>query len=281
MSFLRLFQNHSDAWIVTMAIVVVALRSHDALDIKSSSILAGLTAGYWLAFGLNDYFDARYDAKDSVKAKRNYFVGARHPLRDCLLMIGFATVAVIPLWVSYGARGFFITGAGLLIAWAYSAPPLRIKNRPMFDLITHALFVECYPYFATLYLLAVRWHSADYAMVLLTMLASSGAQLEQQARDFFVDQSNGERNFTIQYGFQLNQQLLKGVTVALVGATLFFFGAGILPWVYFPLPVLGIPIVLRRFGRVSWTPRDQRISYILAVGVLIYILVLLFFRMAS
>ena len=276
MSFLRLFQNHSDAWIVTMAIVVIALRSHDALDWKSSLILVGLTAGYWLAFGLNDYFDARYDARDKLKAQRNYFVSAHHPLRDCLMMCGVGTVAVIPLLVSYGARGLLIIGVGLLIAWSYSAPPLRIKNRPIFDLITHSLFVECYPYFATLYLLAVPWHSADYAMTLLTMLASSGAQLEQQARDFAVDQSNGERNFTIQYGFQLNQQLLKGVTVALVGATLFFFGSGILPWVYFPLPLLGIPVVLRRFGRVSWTPRDQHLSYMLAIGVLIYLFVLLF-----
>ena len=277
MSFLRLFQNHSDAWIVTLLIVVIALQGHDALELKSSSILLGLTAGYWLAFGLNDYFDARYDAQEPVKAKRNYFVNASYPLRDCLLMIGFATLAVIPLLVSYGARGVVVIGIGLLIAWSYSAPPLRIKNRPIFDLITHALFVECYPYVATLYMLAVRWHSADYAMVLLTLLASSGAQLEQQARDFSIDQSNGECNFTIQYGFQLNQQLLKGVTVALVGATLFFFGSGILPWAYFPLPVLGIPIVLRRLARKTWVPRDQRISYLVAVAALIYILLLLFF----
>ena len=43
----------------------------------------------------------------------------------------------------------------LLVMWTYSGRPFRLKSRPGLDLLTHALFVESYPYMVTLLLLGV------------------------------------------------------------------------------------------------------------------------------
>jgi hypothetical protein len=78
-----------------------------------------------------------------------------------------------------------------LVAWAYSAPPLRLKMRPGLDLLTHALFVQTFPYVVSLVLIRARWGLLDWVLLAILFLASLTAQLEQQARDFVVDVAGG------------------------------------------------------------------------------------------
>jgi 4-hydroxybenzoate polyprenyltransferase len=45
----------------------------------------------------------------------------------------------------FGWIGWLLWVVSCFIAWAYSAPPLRLKMRPGFDLLTHAMFVQTFP----------------------------------------------------------------------------------------------------------------------------------------
>ena len=194
---IRLLLNHLDAWGTTLIIATLALLIHDAIDATSLFLLLALTAGYWLAFALNDYFDAPFDRVDPVKAARNVFVRGNVSRKKGMLGLAGVSAFLFFAFAQFGARGYLTLIVSLFIMWGYSAPPLRFKSRPGLDLLIHAVFVETFPYFICLFLIGAEWERLDYVMLLILFLSSLAAQLEQQIRDFDVDVRTGRTFATV------------------------------------------------------------------------------------
>jgi 4-hydroxybenzoate polyprenyltransferase len=273
-----LLRSHVDAWGVAFVCAMLPLWLHEAFSLPALWLVGAVTSGYWLAFAINDYFDAAHDAHDPVKAQRNLFaqreVAPRRLWGGLVLVVAFW----LPAFLQFGWRGAAVVLVGGLVMWAYSAPPLRLKSRPILDLITHALFVETFPYWVVLVLIGVGWKSADYAMLLILLLASLTAQLEQQLRDYAVDLRT-DRNFTTTYGPPVTRFLLQAATLLLLIFTTAAFFNATLPLPLLPLALIALPILLRRFGRKGWNPAQQALSYWLAVVAGLYLLLLsLFWR---
>lgn len=212
--FRALLINHLDAVLLTFVIGGLCLLLHDALDGRTFLLLLGMALVAWLAFAYNDLRDAPYDAQDAQKRRRNYFAQQGDRLHwqvaaPIALSLGLLTFA------QFGGRGLLLIGVALVALWAYSAPPLRLKRRPVFDLLTHALFVQTFPYLTCLLVIGAAWQAIDYLLLALFFLSSLSAQLEQQARDYKVDRRT-ERNFTTQIGLRASLRLLKLSTVSLV-----------------------------------------------------------------
>ena len=58
-----------------LIISMVMLLVHEAVSPQTVLLLGAYSAGYWLAFALNDFYDVPVDALDPAKRERNYFVG--------------------------------------------------------------------------------------------------------------------------------------------------------------------------------------------------------------
>ena len=269
--------NHVDAWSVTGFIAAVALVAHNQLSPTSLWLLFSLVIGYWQAFVLNDYFDAPYDQADAQKAQLNFFV--HHPLRvrELLLILVPLDLAVAWGFLQYGWRGLVLMTICLVVMWAYSAPPLRIKSRPGFDLLVHGLFVATFPYWTCLYLTQSRWQAFDYALITLLLLASLTAQLEQQLRDFAID-ARFEKTFTTRIGRQRAYRLLQACTALLVvvGTTAILSGA--IPWRFAPLAIIALPVLLHRFFRAPTVGRSATLSWLSIGAGALYLLGLLAFQ---
>jgi 4-hydroxybenzoate polyprenyltransferase len=93
-----------------------------------------------LLYGVNDLYDTDTDEHNPKKG------GAEHALTDdehsplfiaTLVLTGasFIGAAMIP-----AIAGLFLTGF-VVLAWAYSAPPLRLKARPVFDSASNILYI--------------------------------------------------------------------------------------------------------------------------------------------
>ena len=188
-----------DAWGVTVIICGVALLLHHHTQPRDWFLVAGMGAGYFLAFAVNDYCDAALDRLDPDKAQRNFFV--QHPLTPAAAFLLFLLplLVVLPALSQFGLRGLLWTLVCLAILWAYSAPPFRLKSKPGLDLLVHGLFVESFPYWLCLRLLAVAWGGADYLMLAVLVFASLAAQLEQQLRDRRIDRQHNA-TFTVVIG---------------------------------------------------------------------------------
>lgn len=281
----KLFLSHIDAWCIAFVAALVPLWLHDALAPHTLYLAVAITAMYWLAFALNDYFDREHDAYDEVKAGRNFFLlqaandrwrfgisKPRNIIYYCLLFTIFCSL-VFPAFLQFGWRGFFLLVVGVSVMWGYSAPPLRLKSRPILDLLTHTFFVETFPYWSVLFLLELSWLPIDRTFLLIAMLSSFAAQLEQQARDYEIDRLT-DRNFTTRFGLSTNLILLRIVTGIIVLFGLWKFYDGTLGWQFAPFALLALPIGVRRFTQREWLPANQQLAYFLALCGVGYAIVL-------
>jgi len=267
--WLKLFTNHMDAWGVALIIAALALVVHGALSFRYAAVLLAVGGAYWLGFAYNDYQDAPFDALDREKGRKNFFVGAQIP--DKWVHLGLAVVSglfILGALLLFGLRGVGVMALSLLVMWAYSGRPFRLKSRPGLDLLTHALFVESYPYMVTLLLLGVLWTRVDYALVAILLLASLSAQLEQQVADYELD-AKTEPNFTTWLGPRRTLGLLRGVTIALALLALALAIEGTIPLYMIPFGLIAAPMLARRFVRGPGQHKAGALTVgTLAVGLL-------------
>lgn len=261
--------NHLDAWVVAVAVVATALLVHDRLAWDTLPLVAAIGGAYWLAFAVNDYFDAPADGLDTHKARSNYF--CRTTARPALFWAAAVGVAVVIVLVlaRYGWPGFGVLAVGVLVCWAYSAPPLRLKQRPGLDVLTHAAFVEVFPYLAVLLLLGESWTTLDLFILLVLFVSSFSAQLEQQLRDYRVDQLTG-RTFATVAGRPLTYGLLVISTVVLIGGAGLYYLRAEVPAYLIPYGVIPLPALLHRLFRGADRPRSSRLVMLTALTGLAY-----------
>jgi 4-hydroxybenzoate polyprenyltransferase len=233
-------------------IASVALLLHNAINLQTVILMLVFTAGYWLGFALNDYFDAPFDSQDASKAARNFFVRYHLKTWQILLIILFVLAIAVLVFAPFGWKGALIVALALFIMWAYSAPPLRLKSRPLLDLLTHALFVQTFPYFACLILIDAAWQPVDFVILFILFLSSLAAQLEQQARDFEVD------------------SLLGIINAAFMATILLNAALGTFPAYLLPFGIVGLPVILHRFTRRFGTPRSEKLVFISVIIGMIY-----------
>ena len=268
-AFRQLIFAHIDAWCVALIAAAVPLYIHEAFSAQTLYLLFAISGVYWLAFALNDYFDAPHDATDPIKAERNYFVAHSLTKRQLLIAYLIAGLLFFPAAAQFGQRGWLLGLIGGVVMWAYSAPPLRFKSRPILDVITHTLFVETFPYWSILFLLDVRWLPLDRTLLTVALLASFTAQLEQQARDYAVDSAT-DRNFTTTFGLPINLFLMRTATAVLIVFVIWRILDGTIPWLFVPFAVIPLPLLLYRFADRTFRPQSQRWAYILAAIAALY-----------
>ena len=229
-----------DAWGVSFIISALALVVHRAVSFQTGLLLLAITLNYWLGYWLNDYFDAPHDSEDDAKARQNLFV--QHPAMRryvgaiSTLVFGFSSI----VFISFGWQGVIVLLVNFSVMWAYSAPPLRLKSRPGLDLLSHALFVQSWPYTICIWLAHANVTSLDGILLGICFLTSLSGQLNQQIRDFEVD-SRTDTNFATRVGMAKTILTLK---VSTMTAVLLFFAAllsGKLPWMLVPLCLLAVP----------------------------------------
>ena len=258
-----------DAWQVALVIAALPLLIHGAVRWETAVLILAIGVGYWFAFALNDYFDAPFDRLDCQKAQRNFFV---QRLVKWWIIAGFSAVLLTGLaavFVQFGPIGWLLWLVSCFIAWAYSAPPLRLKKRPGLDLLTHALFVQTFPYYICMMLIQASWILLDWVLVTILFLTSLTAQLEQQVRDFAVDLKAGG-TFTTWLGRDRVVRGLRWATAVCLLIALVSVLNGTIPWFLLPFGLIGLPAMLHRFLRRPDTPRSERLILLSTTAGFLY-----------
>jgi hypothetical protein len=270
---LTLFTNHMDAWGLAFIISSMCLIIHGTLTPRTVLLAVMIAGCYWLGFAVNDYYDAPNDAQDPAKARHNFFV--QFPVRPVHFWFAFSLGAALTVlfFASFGLKGLAVWALAFFVLWAYSARPVRLKSRPVLDLLTHMLFVQTFPYALCLILLELPVTTTDVVLLVCFLLGSLAAQLEQQIRDYAVDLMT-DRNFTTYFGVNTSNLLLKLVTAALMLHVVYHLAIGAFPRVIVPFGLICTPIIIHRLIRGRQAPRSEVLARLTILAGLGYAAVL-------
>lgn len=263
--------HRADAWGVAIVLGMVAMLVHSSFGPPGCVLAATLSFAYLFGYLVNDYFDAPEDARDMQGEHRNLFV--LHPVSQTFARVAFVLGAGVVLagFLTFGWAGLAWFGMSIAVIWAYSAPPVRLKFRPGLDLVTHAVFVQTYPYLLFLVLLELDIMALDYFILAICFLSSLSGQLAQQIRDYHVDLLTGT-TFTTRYGVRTARNVLAGVTLSLGAMVLAGFLPGLIPLALLPFAVLFAPVFLMRIRGVGRTSRAYAIwSVVTSLGYIAWL----------
>ena len=164
----------------------------------------------------------------------------------------------------------------IFILWGYSTEPLKLRNSPPFDIITHSLFIMSYPYYVTLYLLKIKWGNTDVILIIALILGSIIIQLENQIRDYDIDVKN-TKNMTILVGVNRSHKVIKLLSVLLI----IIIGYGFLTidgmLIYLPFALIYSPVIIHRLISETGSIRSEQFIRVIISSMIVYSFVLVIY----
>lgn len=148
--------------------------------------------------GLNDVYDIESDRRSNRRAAWGAVV--REELRSviwraCLVM---APLVVAVALLTRNVYNIGATCAMIVVAWAYSVPPVRLKERPPLDSLSNGV-----GYFLLPFVMDYSLGADPLVMPLkywLLALCVCGIHALATAADYEADRAAGHRTFAVAYG---------------------------------------------------------------------------------
>ncbi len=175
------------------------VNSLHGLDLGFCALVLSMFFFNGFIFIYNDLEDAPYDKQDEYKRRRNVFCGDDERKK----MLGKAIVITTPvlsiLLALSVSVGWAVFAVGLVIlAYLYSSPVFRAKERPIWDVVFHVIWISMMIVPGYLHLRPPD--GLFFVMWLVFATNSAIAQINNELRDFSVDSSSGHRTTVILLG---------------------------------------------------------------------------------
>jgi len=199
---------------VTFCAWMVGIGAAHCSGVAVDPALAALTLAFALVVHagvnvLNDYYDARIGT-DAINVERIFpFTGGSRFIQNGVLslaqtgwfgaaLFGVVIAAGLMLIARSGAGLFWIGAAGLVIGWAYSAPPLKLASRGLGEICVaagFALIVVGTDYVQRAHFASLPWIAAvPYALLVTNLLYIN------QFPDREADRRSGKRQLVVRLG---------------------------------------------------------------------------------
>ena len=164
----------------TVTAMIIAANGIPKPEILIPTLIGGAFAAAG-ASALNQYLDRDMDALMARTARRPIPSG-RIPGRWGLYIAIVWTALSLLLATTLGTWGFAAAIVGLVLAWAYSAPPIRLKQNGWWGNAACGLCYEGLPWFTGAAVMGVSM--PDWRIVVIALLYSVGAHGIMTLNDF-------------------------------------------------------------------------------------------------
>jgi 4-hydroxybenzoate polyprenyltransferase len=183
--------------------------------ISLDNALLAFTAGVlfvWYAFSINNCFDVDTDSLNPNKVKKNPIASGELSFEGWLIL--FITIALLGMVIASKTNPvmFAVYLLMILLATIYSAP-LRLKARPIVDVLSHGLFFGGLPF---LYGAAVdgRISGIEVLIALSVTLYSFALELRNHLDDYESDLRVGLKTTPIGFGREASKRLVMAFSWA-------------------------------------------------------------------
>jgi chlorophyll synthase len=217
---------------------------------------------------VNDWFDRHVDA---LNEPGRPIPSGRMPGRWGLYIAVFWTVASLILAAALGLIALAAAACGLILAWAYSAPPLRLKRNGWWGNSAVALCYEGLPWVTAVAVLTSAL--PDWRTMAIAMLYSVGAHGIMTLNDFKSidgDRQMGVGSIPVRLGPDRAARLacaVMAVPQTAAAVLLMLWGAPVIGGIVIGLVLVQLVLMVRLLGN----PR-QLAPWYNATGVSLYVL---------
>jgi 4-hydroxybenzoate polyprenyltransferase len=207
------------------------------------------------AFMINDVEDAPDDALNPEKITRNPVCAGLISRPQAYLASYLVAAAAVLAYLPLGVRPAVIGLTCVIFGHLYSWRPVRLKAKPVLDVVSHCLMLAGLQFLCAYFSFADSLQAGWFAPFLAIVAASSYGQLYNEVRDFEGDLEAGLGHTAIRLGKPLATLVMNGflATSILAGAWTLAIDRLIPLWVIAfalaALLALFVPSYLRARGR--------------------------------
>lgn len=207
----------------TLLGVDLALAPHPgaAPDGRALLVLAANALAVTFAFMVNDLEDAPDDARDPLRRARNAAACGAIARREGWLAAAAVALGALALFACVNGLTFATGALTLALGLLYSWRAVRLKARPVVDVIAHLLMLSVLLFLAGHFAYSAAPGRAWIAAAGVGLISAYG-QLYNQVRDEALDRAAGLRNTTALLGTRRARGLMVACLAggaACLGAT--------------------------------------------------------------
>jgi len=188
---------------------------------------------------INTLSDYELDLKDESKKELVQAMSQLGPKKVKIAMLAELSASLVLLLVLYLLQGkialLLMWMAAVFFAYSYSAPPLRLKSRSWFAVITLVIVLSILPVTFVTYVFTTALDYSFFLFLSGQALTVYAVIVPAEIRDYFGDKAMGTVTMTVRLG--LIKASLLGMSLLSIGGTLCGMGL-ILRLTYSSLPIL-------------------------------------------
>jgi 4-hydroxybenzoate polyprenyltransferase len=188
-----------------------------------------LSVGF--AFMINDVEDADDDALNPAKINRNPVSAGILTKREANLA-SYATALIAAVIYALLSPAAFIVGViSLIVGWVYSWGPVRLKSKPIVDLLSHVMMLAGFQFLTGHFAFANQVGGPWFFPFLFLVSLSGYGELYNELRDYEGDVRAGLKHTAVVIGHRAATYLMNGLLIAgAIGAVYTIFIMQIVPW---------------------------------------------------
>ncbi|ADB35946.1 UbiA prenyltransferase [Kribbella flavida DSM 17836] len=205
----------------------------------------------WLAvLAINDAYDLPGDLLNPRKSASPLLDGRVSVRQAKQLAVGAGVAALL---VACFVGWVFTAGVllALVLGWAYSVPPVRLKTRAGFDVASNSLALGAFGPLAGWAAVTPELGGFPWVMALQGTLAAIGLYLPTTLADLPADRAAGYRTIAVRLGASTTYRL--GYAAWIAAATLSVLLAAldmVIPRSMLALEIVMVPVLVAAYGRL-------------------------------
>ncbi|GAB3942068.1 hypothetical protein GCM10029976_062450 [Kribbella albertanoniae] len=205
----------------------------------------------WLAvLAVNDAYDLPSDRLNPRKAKSPLLDG-RITLRAAKRLAFAAAVAAVGISLHVGIVFALGVLLAVLLGYAYSVPPVRLKTRAGFDVAVNALALGAFGPLAGWAAINPDLSDFPWLMGLQGTLAAIGLYLPTTLADLEADRAAGYQTIAVRYGARTTYRLGYGAWIAAAALSVILAATDtIIPRSMLVLEVVMVPVLVVAYGKL-------------------------------
>ena len=230
---IKLTRFNEYVWFVVVTTLIGAATAGGAFGWALIGVLLANELSVGFAFMINDVEDADDDALNPAKIKRNPVSAGLLTKREANLASYLTALLAAVIYAMLSPATFIVGAISLIVGWIYSWGPVRLKSKPIVDLLSHVMMLAGFQFLAGHLAFANQLGGRWFFPFLFLVSISGYGELYNELRDYEGDVRAGLKHTAAVIGQRAATLVMNTLLgLGLVGALYTIFFMQILPgWV--------------------------------------------------